>query len=448
MKGIGTLNVTQTTVFALAASIAIGQATPTEVLEAYLSRIDTVEDKVHAWSYLDVESARATASELTAESAAGASRGPLHGVPFGVKDEFHVAGMPTYFAQPDGTPQAQTAAAVALMQKAGAVLVGKTHMPVGGQTPPTRNPWNLSHTAGGTSSGSGAAVGARMVPFALGEQTAGSNLRPAAYCGVAGLKPTFGRVSRFGCYQFSYSHDHVGFIGLTMADIALVLSVIAGPDPRDRSALSEPAPPAALEMQSVRPPRIGIVRNFFPERTTPVMLEAIERSAELVREAGATLIDVFLPEDFGLVWMVHRLINATEAFTFHSRKYAAPDADAPPVRDRVASAIPAAYYLQAQRIRHHLWLELHRTFDEVDALLMAAAPGAAPEGTGSTGDASLLVPWSCVGFPAVTVNGGLSPEGLPLGLQLVRPPMTDYALLQVGAWCEQVLGLLPAPSIS
>ena len=206
--------------------------------------------------------------------------------------------------------------------KPAAIILGKTHMPIDGKTPPTRNPWNLAHTAGGTSSGSGAAVAARMVPFALGEQTAGSNLRPAAYCGVDGLKPTFGRISRFGCYQFSYSHDHVGLIGLTMEDAAVVLSVLAGPDPLDRTARNQPAPPADLDIAGIRTPRIGVVRNFFPQRMQPVMLEAVERSASLLKDAGATLTDVFLPDDFELIWMVHRLVNATEAFTFHSRRYA------------------------------------------------------------------------------------------------------------------------------
>jgi len=447
MTGIRTVDVASITLSELAEAIAGGHLTPSEALEAYLERLDAVEGRVQAWSHLDLAGVRAAAAALTAESAAGRLRGPLHGVPFAAKDEFHVAGMPTYFADPDGRPQQATATPIERMRAAGAVLVGKTHMPVGGVMPPTRNPWNLAHTAGGTSSGSGAAVAARMVPFALGEQTAGSNLRPAAYCGVAGLKPTFGRVSRFGCYQFSYSHDHVGLIGLTMADLALVLSVVAGPDPKDRTARAEAPPPAQLSIEEMRPPQIGVVRTFFPERTTPVMLDAIERSAERLRDAGATLVDVALPADFGLVWMVHRLINATEAFTLHSRKYAEPGSP-PPLRDRIAALIPTSYYLQAQRIRHHLWQELQELFEQTDALLMAAAPGAAPAGTASTGDASLLVPWSCVGFPAITINGGLSPEGLPLGLQLVRPPMTDHTLLRIGAWCEQILGRLPAPVVN
>ena len=136
-------------------------------------------------------------------------------------------------------------------------------MPINGKMPPTRTPWNLEHTAGGTSSGSGAVVGSRMVPFAIGEQPAGSNLRQAAYNGVAGLKPTYERIGHFGCYPFAWSRDHVGLIGLDMADIALVLSVLAGPDPLDPSALHDPAPPADLNMSTFGTPRIGVVKNFF-----------------------------------------------------------------------------------------------------------------------------------------------------------------------------------------
>jgi aspartyl-tRNA(Asn)/glutamyl-tRNA(Gln) amidotransferase subunit A len=447
MTSTSAIDVTQLTILDIQRMVASGSASPSDILDSYLARLDSLEDAVQAWSYLDREGARAAAAQLNVEASQGSLRGPLHGVPVGVKDEFHVEGMPTYFADPAGSPQPEDATCVRLLREAGAIILGKTHMPIAGKAPPTRNPWNLSHTAGGTSSGSGAAVGARMAPIALGEQTAGSNLRPAAYCGVAGMKPTFGRISRFGCYQFSYSHDHAGLIGLSMADLALMLSVVAGPDPRDRTSLAEPAPATTLELAGMRPPRIGVVRNFFPQRTQPVMQEAIDQAAIKLREAGADVCDVLLPDDFGLIWMVHRIVGASEQANFHSRRYAQPGAEQS-TRNRVAEAIPATYYLQAQRIRHMLWNSVQRELSDLDAWLLAAAPGAAPKGISSTGDASLLVPWSCLGYPAITLNGGLSPEGLPLGLQFVARPLADHDLLRTGAWCEQVLGRLPAPHIN
>src|SRR6266550_2495872 len=193
---------------------------PVEVLEAYLKRIKALDVKVQAWSLVDWDGARRQAMELEAEAAKGSLRGPLHGVPIGVKDEFHVRGLPTGMRDWSELPvEPEDATCVARLRSAGAIIVGKTHMPINGRLPPTRNPWNLEHTAGGTSSGSGAAVGARMVPLALGEQTVGSNLRPAAYCGVDAIKPTYGRVSRFGCFPFIWSLDHVGLIGLNMEDL-------------------------------------------------------------------------------------------------------------------------------------------------------------------------------------------------------------------------------------
>jgi aspartyl-tRNA(Asn)/glutamyl-tRNA(Gln) amidotransferase subunit A len=437
--------ITDRTLVEVARSVAGGEITPSGLVEAYLARIDALEPQVQAWSYLDRETVLADAAALTEEARAGTLRGPLHGVPIGIKDEFHVAGMPTYMAEPEIELRTEDATAVARLRAAGAIIMGKTHMPINGRMPPTRNPWNLEHTAGGTSSGSGAVVGARMVPFALGEQTSGSNLRPAAYCGVEAIKPTYGRIGRFGMYPFAWSHDHVGLIGLTMEDIALVFSVLGGPDPRDATARPEPAPAADLQLATLTPPRIGVIRNFFPEKTEPVMLEAIERSAATMREAGAAVSDVMLPDDFELTWLTHLIVGGAEGYTFRHRQRAEAPDTLMSGRDLVASLVPASFYLQAQRVRGYLRTKLQALLSEYDALLLAVAPGAAPKGITSTGDASLLVPWSGLGFPAITVNGGLSPEGLPLGLQLVSAPMTDYELMRVGAWCERTLGRLPAP---
>jgi aspartyl-tRNA(Asn)/glutamyl-tRNA(Gln) amidotransferase subunit A len=429
----------------LSARVANGEVTPLDVVESFLAQIDRYEPNIQAWCYLDRERVLSEAADLTQSAQAGQLKGPLHGIPFGVKDEFHVAGMPTYMAAADDPPRPEDATAVARLRAAGAIIMGKTHMPIDGVNPPTRNPWNFEHTAGGTSSGSGAAVGARMVPAALGEQTAGSNLRPAAFCGVAALKPTYGRIGRFGMYPFAWSHDHVGLIGLTMHDIALVFSAIGGPDQRDPTSRSEAPPPADLKLDGLPRPRIGYVRNFFPERTESVMLGAVEESAKRLREAGATIVDVLLPGDFDTIWMVHRLISGAEGLTFRSRKMAESGVGMTTGRDIAASLVPASYYLQAQRIRHDLWNRALSAFADVDALLMAVAPSPAPRGTSSTGDASLLSPWSCLGYPSITVNGGLSPDGLPLGLQMVAPPMGDYDLMRVGAWCEDALGRLPVP---
>jgi Asp-tRNA(Asn)/Glu-tRNA(Gln) amidotransferase A subunit family amidase len=279
-----------------------------------------------------------------------------------------------------------------------------------------------------------------MAPFAIGEQTAGSNLRPAAFNGVAGLKPTYGRIGRFGCVPFAWSRDHVGLIGLDMADIALVLSCVAGPDPLDPSALPDPPPPAALNMKDYGVPRIGVVKNFFPERTGAAMQGAVESAAEKFASAGAVVVDVMLPKEYDLAWYGANAISA-EGATMH--------AGTPPSRpgQRASELLPATYYIQARRIRTWLTGLVTAMYADIDALLMAVAPEPAPRGLTSTGDASLLSPWSYLGFPAITVNNGITAEKLPLGIQIVGAPKTDYELLRLGAWCEDVLGLLPPPVI-
>jgi aspartyl-tRNA(Asn)/glutamyl-tRNA(Gln) amidotransferase subunit A len=421
------------------------------LLESVLERIARLEPRIQAWSYLDIEAARREAAALTAEVERGQIRGPLHGIPCGVKDEFHVKGMPT--GMRNATPpvlEPQDATVVARLRAAGAIVLGKTHMPVGRRIPPTTNPWNEERTAGGTSSGSGAAVGARMVSFAVGEQTMGSNLRPAAYCGVVGLKPSYGRISRFGCMPFAWSLDHVGLIGLSVADLALVLSVVAGPDERDPSSLSEPAPPADLDLRSLRTPRIGLVRNFFLDACEPCVLQAVESAASGFRTAGAAVRDVLLPRDFELTWTADRILSAAEGATFHAPAHESAeftDSDFSGSAGRAGALIPAAYYLQARRIRQWLLQRLPReAFAEVDVLLMPTVPGPAPRRP-STGNAQLLIPWSFLGLPALSLPFGLSPEGLPLGLQLVAGQKQDHHLLRVSAWCEGVLGSFPAPAI-
>jgi aspartyl-tRNA(Asn)/glutamyl-tRNA(Gln) amidotransferase subunit A len=436
----------------IADAVAQGDLTPTDVFESVLERIEATEDKIHAWSQLDVVAARAQAETLTAEARAGKLRGPLHGVPVAIKEQFYVQGMPMLCRGTDAWIEPEDSTVVARLRAAGAIIVGKTNMPIDGKNPPTRNPWNLMCTAGGSSSGSGAAVGARVVPLAIGEETGGSNLRPAAYCGVEAIRPTYGRISRFGCYPFTWSRDHPALIGLTMADMALVLSVVAGYDPKDPTTMSDPPTPADLKMSVYAPPHIGIVRNFFPERTEPVMQEAIDRSATRLSAAGAILTAVKLPAEYGLAWAAGSLVTAENAAFTAGRRAAQPATSGTAVggndwKHRATELIPATYYLQSRRARTWLIGKVQELFKamELDALLMAVAPGPAPMGLESTGDDSLLSPWSFLGFPAITVNGGLSPDGLPLGLQFVGAPRTEYELMRVGAWCSATLGRLSAP---
>lgn len=440
-----------------AAAVARGDVSPVDLADALLAQIERLDSKMQAWSAIDPADVRAQAKALAEEAAAGNLRGPLHGVPIAAKEQFAVKGFGTRenAALPAGPPSPDDSTAVERLRAAGAIVMGKLYMVGSLGMPPTRNPWNLEHTPGGSSSGSGAAVAARMVPIALGEQTAGSNIRPASFCGVAALKPTYGVIPRYGMFAMAWSHDHAAMIARTVADLALSLSVMAGYDPRDPTSRSGAPPLATLDMESLAPPRIGLVTTSFPERTTPEMQAAVEAAAKRFAAAGAEIVKLPLPPEFELTWQAHTIVGGAEGVTINARKDAAkaasPDAAfrAMPMRHRreVSSLIPATYYLQSQRIRRWLHESFKGLFTNVDMLLTGAAPGEAPRDLTQGGDPVLQVPSSFLGYPSTTVNAGLSANGLPLGVQFMGAPLTDYRLLQHTAWCESVLGRLPAPAM-
>lgn len=447
----------------LAEAIAHGSTTPLEIAETLLARIDEYDDKVKAFSYLDRAAVLAEAKVLTEEAAAGNLRGPLHGVPFGIKEQFLLEDVRTLGEWKDQSPEVAgyTATVVTRLKNAGALLVGKLYMVgLGGSgTPPTRNPWNLGATPGGSSSGSGAAVGARFLPFTLSEQTGGSGLRPAAYCGVSAFKPTYGRNPRYGMFQLVYSFDHPCVIATSIGDIARVFAVTGGMDVHDPSSVDAPV---ALEEPLSVPPKIGVIRNFFPEMVQPEMQAAIDAAAETLEAAGAEVVDFELPSEFGTVYPINMLINGAEGAVINMRaaeqraaKGIVPDTNPAVTRKSkfgkpvgaLADLIPATYYLQAQRVRRWLADKVDESIAGFDAILTATAPGAAPMDPSTSGDPTLLVPWSTLGNPTTSIPGGFDPAGLPMGLQLIGPRMTDEHLLTTSAWCENVLGRLPIPSM-
>jgi aspartyl-tRNA(Asn)/glutamyl-tRNA(Gln) amidotransferase subunit A len=445
----------------MAAAIAKGEITPTEIAETLLARIDQYDDKVKSFSHLDREAILAEAKALTEEAAAGKLRGPLHGVPFGIKEQFLLQGTPTLLEWKDPSPTTAeyTATVVTRLSDAGALMFGKLYM-VGigwAGTPPTRNPWNLEATPGGSSSGSGAAVGARFLPFSLSEQTGGSGMRPGAYCGVSAFKPTYGRNPRYGMAQLVYSFDHPCIIATTMADIAQVFAVTGGLDANDPSSVDQSV---VLEQPIASPPKIGVLRNFYPDMMEPEMAAAIDATAEKLKAAGAEVVDFELPEEFGMVYPLNMLVSSAEGsvLTMKAAEQLAAKGivpDGKPVATRkskfgksagpLAELLPATYYLQAQRVRRWLKDKVNESMEGFDAILTATAPGAAPLDTSISGDASLLQPWSTLGNPTTNIPGGLDPKGLPLGLQLISTHGEDEHLLAVSVWCEDVVGRLPVP---
>jgi aspartyl-tRNA(Asn)/glutamyl-tRNA(Gln) amidotransferase subunit A len=427
----------------LASQIRSGGASVVAVIDACLAQIERAEPAVRAWVHVDREGALATARTLDAEARRGQVRGPLHGVPVGIKDIFDVAGMPTTSgAPPFAHRNARVDAdAVGRLRAAGAVIIGKTTTTEFAYADPaaTRNPWNPEHTPGGSSSGSAAAVAARMVPLALGSQTIGSTLRPAAYCGVVGLKATHGLISVEGVTPLAWSLDHVGVFTRSVDDAALALSVLASRGPGEAAVVA----PAGRE-----PPRLGIPWGLFADRANAAMNAHLVEVAAAFARAGATVEDVPAPPSASAVYDAGGVILRAEAAAYHAALFAARrEAYRPRIRELVEAGLGvlAVDYVRAQRVRAQFREEMRPIFGRYDALLMPVAPAPAPRGLETTGDPALCAPWSYGGFPAIALPSGIAPDGLPLAVQLIAGAGREAALLGVARWCERRLGFGAAP---
>jgi aspartyl-tRNA(Asn)/glutamyl-tRNA(Gln) amidotransferase subunit A len=437
-----------------AAAIRERRVTATTLLDAVIGRIVQVEPRVQAWETLDLDNARAQARAVDEDLTAGRVGGPLAGVPVGVKDIYYTKGLVTRGGSAiyqDFLPS-YDATAVKKLRAAGAIILGKTATTqfASGDPPPTRNPFNLEHTPGGSSSGSGAAVGARMVPGALGTQTGGSILRPAAFCGVVGLKPTYGRIGRRGVFALSWGLDHTGVLTRTVSDAALLLAAIAGPDPDDGSASDAPLDDYVGAVADPRPPRIGFIRGAFQQRADPDAWTRLEATVDRLAAAGATVEEVKHAPDFDVNWDAHIVIMGAETASVHAqRHHEHPDTYRRLLKGSIElnQLVPAAVYLHAQRVRSHLAREALKLFDGYDVLLTASAPGGAPYGIERTGDWVMTGPWTLFGFPAITIPTGLDAKGLPLGAQLATPPWQEATLLRAARWCEQALDVHIAPPL-
>ncbi|MFQ5879842.1 MAG: amidase [Dehalococcoidia bacterium] len=437
---------------AVAAAIRQREVSAAALVEALGRRIEEREERLLAWVTLDLEGARRQAQALDRELASGRRRGPLHGVPVGVKDIFYTAGLPTRAGSPlyQNFVPSFDATSVRRLRQAGAIVLGKTHTTqlAYGDPAPTRNPWHREHTPGGSSSGSAAAVADRMVPAALGSQTAGSVLRPAAFCGIVGLKPTYGRIGRGGVFPLAWSLDHVGVLVRTVADAALLLSALAGPEPDDPTAAPTPVPDYMAAVAEPRPPRIGLVRRLFQERTEAAAWAQLEAAAQRLAAAGAAVEEAQPPSEFDAVLDVHHVVMAAEVAAYHGPIFhQRPDAYRPRLRAMIelGQLIPTAAYLHAQRARRHMARATLTLFDRYDVLLASAARGPAPRGLEWTGDPACNAPWTLFGFPALALPIGLDGQGLPLGAQVVAAPWQEARLLSAARWCEATLGLELAP---
>jgi aspartyl-tRNA(Asn)/glutamyl-tRNA(Gln) amidotransferase subunit A len=441
----------------IAQAYAAKTLTPVELVTALLARIEDLDPKLNAFIRLDAAGAMQAAKQAEAELSAGRRRGPLHGVPVGIKDIIDVAGLPTTCHSKilvDNIAK-KSAAVVQKLQQAGAVIIGKlsTHeFAIGGPSfdlpfPPARNPWNREHHPGGSSSGSGAGVAAGLFPLALGTDTGGSVRNPASACGIVGLKPTYGLVSRRGVFPLSFTLDHVGPLTRAVADNALLLDAIAGYDPADPgSAATNARGFGRLLDRGVRDLRIGFIRHFH-ERDLPAHPEvaaALEDVARVLQAEGAQVHNVTLPTLTEFAG-INRVILCSEAWSVH----------APWLRDRPGDygklarrrLLPGAFmtagdYVGAQRRRAEVIATVEDRLHDYDVLLCASSMDPSsrmddPDETARTYPRQARTPFNVTGHPALAMMSGLSNGGLPLSVQFVGRYFDEATVLRVAAAYER-----------
>lgn len=419
--------------------IRAGRLTPSDLIDHCLARIHQFEDRIRAWVLVDEDGARREAERLTNLARQGEIVGPLHGIPIGIKDIIDVAGMPTRCGSPlreNAPPAEKDAAVVANLRAAGGIILGKTVTTEWAcfDPPPTRNPWNLNHTPGGSSSGSAAAVAMEMCMAALGTQTGGSIIRPAAYCGVCGLKPTFGKLDMRGIQPVSVHLDHVGPLARSVADLLVVYNALCGED--------EIAPNIRVEQCG-----IGLCDEFFLAEASDEVRTAIGDVWRKMSRDVKNTSSPALPKSFAHVHEHHWRIMAVEAADVHREAFAkSPDNFGPKVASLIEEglATSAGDYAAALEHQQQFQHDVSQSFSSPTCWAIPSTPTTAP-GLETTGDARFNSPWSYAGLPAITLPCGLDAGGLPVGLQLVGALNDEEGLFTAAAQCEKVAGTLRVP---
>ncbi len=421
----------------LARALATGELQVETLAAALLERCHALEPHLQAWAALDAVAARRQARALDQAFAKGAAPGALHGVPLGVKDNIDTAGMATAYGSAiyAGHVPKTDAAVVALARDAGAWVLGKTACTAFANMTPcaTRNPHDAWHTPGGSSSGSAAAVAVGAVPLALGTQTAGSVIRPAAFCGIVGYKPSPRLLPRAGAKPNSDTLDEVGVFARNVQDAALLAGVLGCFGTR-LFTVSAPAHDA--------PPRLAVALTSRAAALAPAMVAMVEDAAARLSAAGAPVQLAAWPAGFDALFDAQRTVQVFETARAlapeHQYRRRQLPADLRTLLDEGLAMPPAAYQSALQETRAALG-RLDELFGRADVLLTPAAPGAAPRSRKQTGDPLFSRPWQLLGCPCITVPGGLDSTGMPLGLQLVARPGDDARLFAVAAWVADVL---------
>jgi aspartyl-tRNA(Asn)/glutamyl-tRNA(Gln) amidotransferase subunit A len=431
---------------------------PVELARMSLERISADEPKLNAYVRLTEERALAAAHQAEREIAAGIDRGELHGVPVAVKDLYDMAGLPTTCSSKvrhDHVAPADSAC-VERLEQAGAIIVGKTHtheFAYGIVTPTTANPWDTSHIPGGSSGGSGATVAARGCFMAMGTDTGGSIRIPAAVCGTVGIKPTYGRVSRFGIASLSWSLDHAGPLTRTVGDAAVTLGALAGYDPRDPGSADVPVADYTAELElGAKGLRIGVPRNYFFDRVDPDVERNVRDAVARLQSEGAQIVEVDIPMA-DRIMAVEFGLCMPEASAYHHRMLRERrDLYEEDVRTflETGEMIPATDYIAALRLRTQMQAAWVRMFENLDAIIAPAVPAPAtrrdqaamkwPDGTEEP-VAPLFIrlsaPANVTGRPSIAVPCGFSAGGLPTSLQVIGRPFQEARILRIARAYER-----------
>lgn len=445
------------TLLGAAAAIRAGAATPTALVEAALARIAALDGPLNVFQLVLAEQALADARRAEAELAAGQDRGPLHGLPVAVKDLLDMAGLPTTAGSTilARSIAATDATAVARLRAAGAIIIGKTRLSEFAYSPgsnnahygPTANPFDPSRDSGGSSSGSAVAVTTGMALAALGTDTGCSIRIPAAFCGLVGLKPTWGRTSLAGAVPLSWSLDHLGPLTRSVADAAALLALLAGPDPRDGRTL-RPAPPFAYEEREAeaRGLRVGLVREDGSGK--PLAEEeqraAARRGAEMLAAAGAEVVELDVPE-LDRLRVLGTALLGMEASALHLpwlRTCLDAYGEFPRQRLLANFAYAPGDFLRAQQARAVLRRAIGERLAGLDVLVLPVHPGPIPA-RGVPANNGLAIPFNCLGWPALSLPAGRGSDGLPLALQLAARPWQEATLLRAATVIERELAASP-----
>jgi aspartyl-tRNA(Asn)/glutamyl-tRNA(Gln) amidotransferase subunit A len=448
------------TIAEAAALIKARKLSPVELTQACLARIKAHDERLHSFILLLEEAALAAARQAEAEIMAGNYRGPLHGIPIGHKDIYCTKGIRTTAHSKvlkDFVPS-EDATAVRLLAEAGTILLGKlaTHeFAMGGPSfdlpwPPARNPWNTEHFTSGSSSGTGAAVAAGLALGGTGSDTGGSIRGPVSMCGIAGIKPTYGRVSRAGVLPLAFSMDHAGPMAWTSEDCAIMLQAMAGYDPKDPASADVKVPDFRAALTGdVKGLKIGVIRHFYERdnRANDAMRGAVDAALGVFEGLGAKLRDITVAPlwDWSAAGLV---ILVSEAYAVHEDNLRTRPHDyGERFRDRVSAGMlySAADYIQAMRRRRELAAEFARAIADVDVVITTIVPTEAPRIDAvpkwqPEDQPSMMMPFNVTGSPSVAVCCGFTEKGLPLGMQIVGKPFDEATVLRAADAYERATG--------